>query len=400
MSHIQRKELFFLRWLGFKGLEVHFLLLACNLAKRLELMERDFLGLSSKNGNLTVKEEANEEAKNSALPRSSGMQWSFSNKVSALPQFLSFKAPQEGGSRKTVHDTSAFMTISTAMLFTSARSHSLKNFTLDKQAGNHYAMTVSPVQQFDAHSVHHSQDQRIPVGFSTPLLQSHPPVGQNMAGSTTKLQPLGGVPVVPLNASKSSGAPAQLTIFYAGSVNVYDDISPEKAQAIMLLAGNGPSPTHCKAPTIAQVPAPIPRPSPGDGVFRNQAHITSTISGLPSHLSVTSHASSHSGGAFSSTNELAIVKPVGTSASPIDHSEASKVVSSVGSAMTNLIPAVPVPQARKASLARFFEKRKERMMTTLPYNVSKKSPECSTPGSDGLSFSINSSGSCPPQAIN
>lgn len=52
-----------------------------------------------------------------ALPRSSGMQWSFSNKVSALPQFLSFKAPQEGGSRKTVHDTSAFMTISTADAF-------------------------------------------------------------------------------------------------------------------------------------------------------------------------------------------------------------------------------------------------------------------------------------------
>ncbi|ONI09384.1 hypothetical protein PRUPE_5G235300 [Prunus persica] len=368
-------------------------------------MERDFLGLSSKNGNLTVKEEANEEAKNSALPRSSGMQWSFSNKVSALPQFLSFKAPQEGGSRKTVHDTSAFMTISTADAFHFSQKPFSgviqKNFTLDKQAGNHYAMTVSPVQQFDAHSVHHSQDQRIPIGFS----------------STTKLQPLGGVPVVaPVsllpsksslvgtadlrNGSKSSGAPAQLTIFYAGSVNVYDDISPEKAQAIMLLAGNGPSPTHCKAPTIAQVPAPIPRPSPGDGVFRNQAHITSTISGLPSHLSVTSHASSHSGGAFSSTNELAIVKPVGTSASPIDHSEASKVVSSVGSAMTNLIPAVPVPQARKASLARFFEKRKERMMTTLPYNVSKKSPECSTPGSDGLSFSFNSSGSCPPQAIN
>lgn len=67
MSEIQRKELFFLRWLDFKGLEVYFLLLACNLAKRLELMERDFLGLSSKNGNLTVKEEAKEEAKNSGL---------------------------------------------------------------------------------------------------------------------------------------------------------------------------------------------------------------------------------------------------------------------------------------------------------------------------------------------
>lgn len=30
------------------------------------------------------------------------------------------------------------------------------------------------------------------------------------------------------NAPKTSGSSAQLTIFYAGSVNVYDDVSPEK----------------------------------------------------------------------------------------------------------------------------------------------------------------------------
>jgi hypothetical protein len=30
------------------------------------------------------------------------------------------------------------------------------------------------------------------------------------------------------NASKSSGAPAQLTIFYAGSVSCFDDVTPEK----------------------------------------------------------------------------------------------------------------------------------------------------------------------------
>ncbi|XP_019164480.1 PREDICTED: uncharacterized protein LOC109160653 [Ipomoea nil] len=41
------------------------------------------------------------------------------------------------------------------------------------------------------------------------------------------------------NDSHSSNGPAQLTIFYAGSVSVYSNVSPEKAQAIMLLAGNG-----------------------------------------------------------------------------------------------------------------------------------------------------------------
>ncbi|KAM1238787.1 hypothetical protein TB2_039431 [Malus domestica] len=395
-------------------------------------MERDFLGLSSNSGGATLKEEPNKETKNSAVPRSSGMLWSFSNKVSAPPQFLSFKAPQEDGPRKTAHDNSSvFMTISTADAFhSSQKSFSggiQKNFVFDKQAGNHCATTVYPMPQFDARSVHQSQDvkiypvvsqhnQRIPITLSSPVLQSHAPVGHT--GSTIKLQPLGGVPVLApgsalpsttsvvgttdlRNASNSSGAPAQLTIFYAGSVNVYNDISPEKAQAIMLLAGNGSSPTHCKATSVTQVHAPIPRPSlGGDGFFRNQSHITSSVSALPSPLSETSYASSNSGGAFNSTNEVAIVKPVGTSASPVDRSEPSTVVSSVGSPVTNLIPAVPVPQSRKASLARFFEKRKERMMSTVPYSVSKKSPDCSTPGSEGVSFSLNSSSSCPPQSIN
>ncbi|XP_048445785.1 protein TIFY 6B isoform X3 [Pyrus x bretschneideri] len=360
------------------------------------------------------------------------MQWSFSNKVSAPPQFLSFKAPQEDGPRKTAHDnSSAFTTISTADAFHSSRKlfsgGIQKNFVFDKQAGNHCATTVYPMPQFDAHSVHQSQDvtiyplvsqhnQRIPITLSSPVLQSHAPVGHT--GSTIKLQPLGGVPVLaPVsalpsttsvvgttdlrNASNSSGAPAQLTIFYAGSVNVYNDISPEKAQAIMLLAGNGSSPTHCKATSVTQVHAPIPRPSlGGDGCFRNQSYITSSVSALPSPLSATSYVSSNSGGAFNSTNEIAIVKPVGTSASPVDRSEPSTEVSSVGSPMTNLIPAVPVPQSRKASLARFFEKRKERMMSTAPYSVGRKSPDCSTPGSEGVSFSLNSSSSCPPQSIN
>nr|QHW08426.1 jasmonate zim-domain protein [Eriobotrya japonica] len=360
------------------------------------------------------------------------MQWSFSNKVSAPPQFLSFKAPQEDGPRKTAHDnSSAFMTISTADAFhSSQKSFSggiQKNFVLDKQAGNHCATTGYPMPQFDAHSVHQSHDvkiypvvsqhnQRIPITLSSPVLQSHASAGHT--GSTIKLQPLGGVPVLaPVsalpsttsvvgttdlrNASNSSGAPTQLTIFYAGSVNVYNDISPEKAQAIMLLAGKGSSPSHCKATSVTQVHAPIPRPSlGGDDFFRNQSRITSSVSALPSPLSATSYASSNSGGAFNSTNEIAIVKPVGTLASPVDRSEPSTVVSSVGSPMTNLIPAVPVPQSRKASLARFFEKRKERMMSTVPYSVGRKTPDYSTPGSESVSFSFNSSSSCPPQAIN
>lgn len=100
----------------------------------------------------------------------------------------------------------------------------------------------------------------------------------------------------------------------------------------MVLAGNGSPPAHNKLPSTAQVQTPFPSPSTGDGFFGNQSRIASSISGLASPLSVMSHASSRPGGAFCSSNELAIVKPVATSASP-------KVVSSVQSVVTTFIPA-------------------------------------------------------------
>lgn len=57
-----------------------------------------------------------------APTRGSGMQWSFSNKVSAIPQFLSFKTGVEEKSRKTVHEPIAslgFMPVSAADAFDS-----------------------------------------------------------------------------------------------------------------------------------------------------------------------------------------------------------------------------------------------------------------------------------------
>lgn len=39
------------------------------------------------------------------------------------------------------------------------------------------------------------------------------------------------------NNFKASGSPAQMTIFYAGTVNVFDDISPEKVLSLSLSQG-------------------------------------------------------------------------------------------------------------------------------------------------------------------
>lgn len=393
-------------------------------------MERDFLGLGTKTAPVTFKEESTDSSKDFVPMRNPGLQWSFSNKVSAAPQFLSFKPHAEDKSRKAVHDLTGslgYVSISKADAFDSnQRPYSgmfQKSTSLDKQSGNHYTITTYPVpaQHFDSYPVHRPQETRIfpaanqqtqtvTVSMASPSLQSHyNPVVPNVVGSSINSHPLGGVPIVaPVtvlptansiigttnlrDGSKSSPAPAQLTIFYAGSVCVYDDVSPEKAQAIMYLAGNGSSTTQNKLqPPMVQVQAPISRPSVADAYARNRTLATSSCSGHPSPISVSANSNS----------DPATVKPIGALASSANQSEPSKTVSSVRPASAALGSAVAVPQARKASLARFLEKRKERVMSTSPYNTSKKSSEMETHGSDGgVILSINSSSSFPQLASN
>ncbi|XWS50852.1 hypothetical protein CRYUN_Cryun12cG0125200 [Craigia yunnanensis] len=348
--------------------------------------------------------------------RGSGMQLSFSNKVSAVPQFLSFKAAQEDRPRKAAHDpsmSSGFMAIPTA----DPNQKPYSGLT-QKQGGNHYTVATYGLQNFDGHQSHRSQEvrifpvssqpnQTITVSMTTPLLQSHlTSTGQNINGNTVNPQPFAGFPimappvsVVPPSsiigttdlryAAKSSGAPSQLTIFFAGSVC---------AQAIMLLAGNGSSAAQSKTTLMTQAQTPIPQPCTADAFVGNNCFTMSPLSGLPSHLSVTSHVSLQPGGGSSGTNELTTTTRIGALASTRNQPEPSKLVNSVGSTATTLIPAVAVPQARKASLARFLEKRKGRVTNASPYNICKKSPDCGPHGSDGISLS--SARSSPLPAIN
>ncbi|KAI3720149.1 hypothetical protein L6452_21060 [Arctium lappa] len=114
----------------------------------------------------------------------------------------------------------------------------------------------------------------------------------------------------------------QLTIFYGGMVNVYNDISPEKAQAIMLLAGNGGR---------VQAHMAMPRTPSGDGANK-------TLS-----------------------SQGSVGPSTGTGPPPNGMSSLGRMIQSA------------VPQMRGASLARFLEKRKERVMASAPYNVGKSS---------------------------
>ncbi|KAL0364480.1 UNVERIFIED_CONTAM: protein TIFY 6B [Sesamum angustifolium] len=332
-------------------------------------MERDFMGLA-------VKQEVLDEPIDAAPVRSLPMQWSFPNKVSALPQLLSFQEEKP----KTGFDSLALTGLVTITTTDSEhKSYSgvvQKNIVPENQNGVRYTVSTYPMKHLDSRTIHHPvtspTNLTVLPAINAAVHQSFvATAGQNLICSVNT-QPLGGVltsnhvPAMPSsspvvgttdlrNASKSSGAPAQLTIFYNGSVCVYDNISPDKAQAIMLLAGNGPPATSSITVPAVPVQASMPKTSVLDGFVVSQPY----------------------GGLLVSSNKV----------------EPLKVVNSQAPASSNFLPSGTVPQFRRKSLARFLEKRKERVINAMPY-ATKRNPDCSTTGAGSPTLSVNSSGSC------
>ncbi|KAK1437683.1 hypothetical protein QVD17_03479 [Tagetes erecta] len=185
-------------------------------------------------------------------------------------------------------------------------------------------------------------------------------VGFNSKDSVCKKEVLDPVPVMlnnpffrpvfsaaPWYGSTGASVPGQLTIFYDGMVNVYDAVSPEKAQVIMFLAGNGHFVAKDDVPqtrTQAKGPTPMTPIS------------TQLCSPVSSPMSVSSHHVGQLTGGPSNEAEAA-----------------QRIICSLEQGMQSAIP-----QARKASLARFLEKRKERVMASAPYCLSKNAMDCSS----------------------
>lgn len=294
-------------------------------------MERDFMGLNCKDPLVVVKEEAVEGCKDS-------VQWPLPNNVSALPHFMPSKAAQEEKPTKA-----GTMATSTVDAFD----------TICKPPSGE-------IQSFAGVMMKHRLSGGVPVKPPHSVFPSH----GSIAGTTA-----------PWFSSNSSGTPAQLTIFYGGTVNVYNDISPEKAQAILLLAGN----VMNKDQTRAQIHISSPRKEEGDNVQPNNNGRPGN--GIPSPVSISSPL-------VGWPNNNCEVKPTGGSASATANFEPPKKVSSVGSLAATAMIQSAIPQSRKASLARFLEKRKERALNSAPY-VCKKSSEIGTPISDGATSSVS-----------
>ncbi|XP_042396052.1 protein TIFY 6b-like [Zingiber officinale] len=293
-------------------------------------MERDFLGTHSKNFH-----------PDPAALAGSPLQWPFSNKASAMQQFMLYKASQEEG----------------------PRSQALRPQHLPKAAAfelNHHALAS---QNFPGrHSIHGSFSSSS-RHFTIPLagnpyfkVQNAHYSAPNSAIKSTKKQPFvgGGVEVGSFGhrnmAKQKHKAAAQLTIFYGGCVNVFHDVPFDKAQAVMSsLANSGPN------------------------MASNGKKIRSEAS-RPISNSVSSKQSS-----------ARVVSPPSTASTGL------KLVAHPSS--VNQHQAIPraIPQARKASLARFLEKRKERLTSAVPYASTKISTENNDWGHNASSSTSNSS---------
>ncbi|KAK1416034.1 hypothetical protein QVD17_31822 [Tagetes erecta] len=265
-------------------------------------MERDFMGLSSKDSVVVVKQEAVEGCKETVFSKSSAVHWPLSDGLEGSKIRQAGEIQQSPFAVQVSNDAKQAVPISVSYPFYRA------------QFGG------APIKQHNS---------------------AVPSIGSFLAGTTD-----------PWYNSRSSCAPAQLTIFYGGTVNVYDDISPEKAQAIMFLAANGATASTPQPRVQTQVP--VSRTLVGDAVYVAQQLNPQPCPAISSPMSV----SSHPPGSTNKDEGAKVVTKV----------DAPRVMSSLEQVMQSA-----VPQARKASLARFLEKRKERVMSSAPYKVAKDS---------------------------
>ncbi|CAI9779870.1 unnamed protein product [Fraxinus pennsylvanica] len=139
--------------------------------------------------------------------------------------------------------------------------------------------------------------------------------------STTELN----TPAIPqkktnLSGTKSEPEAAQMTIFYGGQVIVFNDFPAEKAKEIMLLASKSSAENHPAAAAAAAFAPPSMVQSPAE----------------------------------SATNIPAAV-PVSKAVPSLVHNPPQPTLAS------------DLPIARKNSLARFLEKRKDRITSKAPY---------------------------------
>lgn len=281
-------------------------------------MERDFFNISRG----VVDEEAKGCRRDSGLSR----ERPFTKKAPSLQQFIPQKAAQEDRTNEfgfRLPSSLTFKPMKVANAFVANHPNSLalvhqKSFSL------HDHPPQITTGHFSASSRRTSgTNSSVPVANNNPFFKLHDAQSATFTAFTSlNRQHSGGVSLgnsivnmnigtlAPRNMAVLQTTTAQLTIFYAGAVHVYDGVSSDKAEAIMALASEGSSNLKAKgilnasrseAPFAVTAPASTKSPA-SEGLSAKQIlcptplRVASPCSGFSNPISVTSIAGANSSG--------------------------------------------------------------------------------------------------------